>query len=581
MDVTDQIRQTANIVEIASAYTALRKRGSKHVGLCPFHSEKDGSFTVDEDKQLYHCFGCGAGGDIFTLVMEKEDLTFPESVKFLAEKYNIPLPEQKRRSPKEKKLEEDLYAVCESALAFFKKNLFNTKEGEEARSYLDKRGIPEDIIQELKIGYALNSWDALLSTFTQKDMSPFLLEKAGLILKRQNKEGHYDRFRGRIIFPIFNLTGKVVAFGGRTIIGDDPKYLNSPDTPIYTKGKILYGLHLTKQAIREKTFSILVEGYTDFVALYRNGFNNCVASLGTALTVDQMAAVARFASRMMICYDGDLAGRKAAARAVGLSMEKGVQAKVFNLPEGSDPDSYLDEKGPDRFKAEWKSSTPGLRFLIDYHSSGRKKQVPEEKSKIVRDVVEVLNRIPDPVSRAEYVKQAGDLLSVDIRTLRGMTKTDTPAAPPKKKKASLFNAEKRLLQILFTDADVAIETFRDLDLQYFEGLASEPIIAVWADFLKKGKQPDFHGLLESLDPELRGLLSRILMEGETGASCEEAQDCLQSIKKLAIDKKLNELGPLIADLEKKGENEALGVLLKKKQAMTEERIALTRSENTL
>ncbi|MFH1944606.1 MAG: DNA primase [Acidobacteriota bacterium] len=581
MDVTDQIRQTANIVEMASLYTTLRKRGSKHVGLCPFHSEKDGSFTVDEDKQLYHCFGCGAGGDIFTLVMEKEDLTFPESVKFLAEKYNIPLPEQKRRSPKEKKIEEDLFLACESAMAFFKKNLFNTKEGEEAMRYLSKRSIPEDVIQELKIGYALNSWDALLTSFQEKGLSTFILEKAGLILKRQNKEGHYDRFRGRIIFPIFNLTGKVVAFGGRTIIDDDPKYLNSPDTPIYTKGKILYGLHLTKQAIREKTFSILVEGYTDFVALYRNGFQNCVASLGTALTSEQMTAVARFAPRMMICYDGDIAGRKAAARAVSLSMEKGVQAKVFTLPEGSDPDSYLEKEGPDRFKDEWKNLTPGLRYLVDYYSSGRKKQIPEEKSKIVRDVVEVLNRIPDPVTRSEYVKQACVLFFVDERTLRGLTKTDKTEKIPEKKKQILFNAEKRLLQIFFADTEVAVETFKELNLQYFAGLASEPIFTVLAEFFQKGKNPDFGSLRDNLDPELLSLLSRVLMEGETGASCEEAQDCLRSIKTLAIEKKLKALGARINELERNGERDSIGPLLKERQVMTEELIAHTRTENTL
>ena len=265
MEVIDQIKHTASIVEIASQYTTMRLRGKKHVGLCPFHSEKTPSFTVDEEKQLFHCFGCGTGGDIFTLVMEKENLSFPEAIRYLAEKYNIQLPEKKSFSPQMQKLEEGLYKISEDALAFFRRNLFKTKEGEKALEYLRKRKVSDETIQQLKIGYALDSWDSLLNAFKRKGYSPGLLEKAGLVLRRTNKEGHYDRFRGRIIFPIFKLSGKVVAFGGRSLIGQEPKYLNSPDTPIYTKGMLLYGLNFSREAAREKEEIILVEGYTDFL----------------------------------------------------------------------------------------------------------------------------------------------------------------------------------------------------------------------------------------------------------------------------------------------------------------------------
>lgn len=268
MEVIDQIRQSANIAELASQYTKLQQRGRRHVGLCPFHSEKTPSFYLDDDKQLYHCFGCGAGGDIFTLVMEKENLSFPEAVRLLAEKYNIAMPESKAFSPEYQGLKESIYQVTEDALAFFRKNLNNTEEGKKALEYLHKRDIQPQIIKTLKLGYALNSWDGLLSAFKRKKIAPSILEQAGLILRRQNKEGHYDRFRGRIIFPIFNdRTGKVVAFGGRSLFDEDPKYLNSPDTPIYSKGKLLYGLNYSRDSIREQDALILVEGYTDFLSL--------------------------------------------------------------------------------------------------------------------------------------------------------------------------------------------------------------------------------------------------------------------------------------------------------------------------
>ncbi len=271
MEIIDQVRQASSIVEIASQYTTLQRRGRKCVGLCPFHTEKTPSFTVDEEKQLYHCFGCGVGGDVFSLVMEKENLTFPEALKNLAERYHVPLPAQQRVHPEVLKLEEKLFKTNELALGLFRKNLFGTEEGKKALDYLKKRGLSDETIQTLKIGYALNAWTALIEFFRSKDVPVTLLEKAGLALPGSRPGEYHDRFRGRVIFPIFSLTGQVVAFGGRTVIDAEPKYLNSPDTPLYSKGKLLYGLNFTKDAIREAGEVILVEGYTDFSSLYQAG----------------------------------------------------------------------------------------------------------------------------------------------------------------------------------------------------------------------------------------------------------------------------------------------------------------------
>ena len=569
MDLAEQVRQVANIIEIASQYTALKQRGSKHVGLCPFHSEKTPSFTVDADKQLYHCFGCGEGGDIFTLVMEKEDLSFPETVKYLAERYNIPIPETRRISQQQIKIEEKLYKITEDTLAFFRKNLFNTSEGKKALEYLKKRQITDDVIQELKIGYAMNSWDALLKYFQGKDISPDLLDKTGLVMRRQNREGYYDRFRGRIIFPIFTISGKAVAFGGRTIIDDDLKYLNSPDTPIYTKGKILYGLNFNKTSIREKKYSILVEGYTDFVALYQAGFRNCVASLGTALTSDQVGVIHRFSPRMLICYDADTAGRKAAARAVSICLEKGVHSKVMDMPEGKDPDSLIKESGVETFKKLLKNCIPGLKFFIDFRIQGIRMDIPEEKGKMVKEIMAIIDKIPDPVARDEYLKQTGQLLNVEEKIIRAMV-TPKPATKKAPANLPLLNAEKRLLQIVFEDSDIAASVFKSVDLKYFKGLKTGPVFEFLAEFFKNGKTPDFKTIKENLDPTLISLLSRVWMETGAAPTLPEAEDCIHTIKQYAIEKEMKALDIQIARMEKNGDSDHLAPLLQQRQKVTEE-----------
>ena len=367
MEIIDQIRQAANIVELASQYTTVKKAGQRHVGLCPFHSEKTPSFSLDDEKQLFHCFGCGTGGDVFTLVMEKENLSFPEAVRYLAEKYNIPLPERERFSSQNKQLGEELKNITEEALAHFRKNLHNTNEGKEALSYLKKRKISDVTIQELKIGYALNSWDALISYFKRKEISPKKIENAGLAIYHQKKTSYYDRFRGRIIFPIFTEYGKVVAFGGRSLFNAEPKYLNSPDTRLYSKGKLLYGLNFCKESIQEKEEVILVEGYTDFASLFQAGIKNLAASLGTSLTPEQIDFAKRFArKRIILCFDGDTAGIKAASRGAALGIQKEVQTRVMKIPTGLDPDSFIKKHGVDVFDNLIKTSISGLDFLIEH-----------------------------------------------------------------------------------------------------------------------------------------------------------------------------------------------------------------------
>ncbi len=564
MEITDQIKQTASIIEIASQYTTLKKRGSKYVGLCPFHPDKDPSFTVDEEKQLYHCFGCGAGGDIFTLIMEKEQLSFQEAIRFLARKYNISLPRRKKASPQAMKLEEKLFSINQNAMAFFRKNLFNTQEGEKARNYLKKRGIPEETLQELKIGYALRSWDSLLSFFKQKGTDIPTLEKAGLIIKKTGRDEYYDRFRGRVIFPIFNLTGQVVAFGGRTIYDENPKYLNSPDTPVYTKGNLLYGLNFNKEEIRQKEEIILVEGYTDFLALYQSGFKNVVASLGTSLTGAQVNLAQRFASNMTVCYDGDEAGRKAALRAVSLGFEKGLRIEILLLPEGLDPDSYLKKHGTEEFKKNLEQKLPGLKFLINSLKKEFKLNIPEEKAKLVKRAAQEIGRIPDALVRSEYLKQACETLSVEETLMRSLLLKKS--GENKKSTRKLFlPAEKRLLQIIFQNGPLAELILQNIEPQDYQHLRSEPVFSLLQKVFSQKKAPLLHEIQQKITPDLFSDLAEVLLERYPSSSPEEVKDCLDALKEVALERTTRELKVQITQLERMGRSEELPELFRRLQ----------------
>ena len=569
MEIIDQIKQAANIIEIASQYTNISKRGKSHIGLCPFHSEKTPSFTLDIERQLYHCFGCGAGGDIFTLVMEKENLSFPEALRHLADKYNITMPEQKKLSPQFTQLKEDIGRINELTLGFFRKNLFKTKEGKKALDYLHKRKISDEIIQKIKIGYAINSWDSLINFFSEKKVSPSLLEKAGLALRRQNKEGYYDRFRGRVIFPIFSDTGTVVAFGGRTLFDAEPKYLNSPDTPKYTKGKLLYGLNFSKEDIRNKSEVILVEGYTDYLSLYQSGITNCAASLGTSLTSDQVNIAHRFAPVITTCFDGDVAGRKAALRAISLCFEKGVQIKIMILPRESDPDSFIQKHGPGKFESLKDKSRPALEYLVDFNSHKKDMKSPEARTQVIRTIYSEIEKIADPILKSHYIKELSEYLFVDEKVIRSIVRQKTERTQ-EKKTSDFLPAEKRLLQIIFEDSQIAVKVFDTLQSEDFLGLKSEEIFSTLRDNIINKKPLNIHEFKQKLTPSLFSSLSEILVEKGQEATTEEAMDCMDALKKFSLEKKWGKLNTQIAMMEKKGETKTLASFLKIRQEITEE-----------
>ncbi len=575
METIDHLRQVANIVDIASQYTTLRQRGRKYVGLCPFHSEKDPSFTVDADKQLFHCFGCGVGGDIFTLVMEKENLSFPEALNYLAEKYNVPLPQKTRLAPEAVKLEERIFKINEMALAFFRRCLFQTKEGEAALDYLKKRGFGREILETLKVGYAPNSWNSLLHYFQGKNVEPSLIEKAGLVVPGQKKPEFYDRFRGRVIFPIFSLTGKAVAFGGRSVTAAEPKYLNSPDTPIYSKGKVLYGLNWTKGAIADAKEMLLVEGYTDFAALYQGGIRNVAASLGTALTPDQIYLGHRFAATIIFNYDGDQAGKIATSRGIPLSFELGKQPRVLLLPEDLDPDNFIRKYGAEKYlRLKESKSVPLIKFLIDLQIPPGTSRSIEDKLSIAAKIIDIILINPDTISGSEYLRQLCDYLDLNEEIVRSSIKK-----PPAKKENGqaeilLLHSEKRLLQMLLDSRTPAPRLLAEMHPEDFRGLKSEPAFRVLLEWHRKGKAVSSSELIRAIGPGLSRCLSQIRLEDVPPGSEEEAIDCLSSLRKMSLEARLRALQKEIVRCERSGEKDRLPRLLSQKQDLKRQILAL-------
>src|ERR1700757_1165187 len=365
----DRVKNQADIVRVIGEYVRLKKSGQNFTGLCPFHGEKTPSFAVHPTKQIFHCFGCGKGGDVFSFVMEMEKCQFPEAVRIVAEKCGIALPKPKERSPEERKENQQRSALTEmhrEAQTFFVQQLETTAEGKAARAYLEDRGLDKDALARFGIGYAPSGGDLLLRHFRGKYPEKTLVE-SGLISRDQSGR-HFDRFRRRITFPIANESAKIVAFGARTLGDEQPKYLNSPETPIYSKSNVLYHLDRAKDALRRSDFAILVEGYMDAIAVARAGISNVVASCGTALAESQIKLLGRFTKRVIVNYDPDTAGQAATERSLDAFLGQDFEVRVLALPaigdKKADPDLFIREKGNDAYQKQLKDSPPYVDYLI-------------------------------------------------------------------------------------------------------------------------------------------------------------------------------------------------------------------------
>lgn len=413
-----EIINASDIVEVISEVVLLKKSGRNYFGLCPFHSEKSPSFSVSPEKQIFHCFGCSAGGNVFSFLMRHHGISFPEAVKMAAARYNIVVemgsvdPERKRRIA----LKEELLRLNTAVMKHYKVLLTDSPGAQGARNYLRDRGITPETIDTFSLGYAEDRWDDMVRFFRHLKLGRNLAEQSGLVLERASdrggKKGYYDRFRNRIVFPIVDTNMQVAGFGGRVMDDSMPKYLNSPETPVYSKGQILYGLHLAKQYCRQVDCVYIVEGYFDFLSLFQNGIKNTVASLGTALTVDHVRRLKGFATRAVLVFDSDNAGINAAKRCVSTFAAEGVDVRILVLPKGHDPDSFVNSEGADAFKRAADQAMSVMDFLTDTAMKKHGSSV-EGRIAVLEEMKLPLARIEDSAARSLYVRGLAEQLGID------------------------------------------------------------------------------------------------------------------------------------------------------------------------
>jgi DNA primase len=416
----DQIIETARVEEVVGDFVTLKKRGVNLLGLCPFHNEKTPSFTVSPAKGIYKCFGCGKAGNSVSFIMEHEHYSFPEALRYLAEKYNITIEEEfsKEENLQEKNEKESLFIVSAYAQEFYSSYLLSSEEGKSTGlSYLEERGFNEKTIRKFQLGYAPSEGKAFTELALKNEYKLEYLEKSGLTIVNEDRQ--YDRFRGRVIFPIHNLTGRVIAFGARILHKDPkaPKYINSPETDIYHKSKILYGISFAKKAIIEKDECYLTEGYTDVISLHQEGIENVVASSGTSLTVEQIKLIGRYTKNVTVLYDGDAAGIKASLRGIDLILEEGLNVKVVLFPDGEDPDSFAKNHSHSELTDFLKKNA---QDFIKFKTSLLLSEVvndPVRKAGLIKDIVETISKIPDVITRSIYASKCSELLEIDEQVL--------------------------------------------------------------------------------------------------------------------------------------------------------------------
>jgi len=413
-----EILNTSDIVDIVSESVILKKSGRNFFGLCPFHSEKSPSFSVNADKQIFHCFGCGVGGNALSFIMKYHGISFPEAVRMLARKYNVVL-ETESMDPARKKqvlVKESLLRLNKKVMSLYAGVLNETSKGKAARDYLENRGMTRDIIDEFYLGLAHDAWDDVVHFLKKEKVTRQIAVNSGLILPRKQGNGYYDRFRNRIMFPIFDINMQVAGFGGRVMDDAMPKYMNSPETPVYSKGRILYGLHAAKQYCRREGSVYIVEGYFDFLSLYQHGIKNTVASLGTALTQEHVRILKGYAGRMILVFDSDDAGINAAKRSIQIFMGESVDTRILVLPDKHDPDSFVMKHGKDSFLELAAQAKTIMQFLLGLAMDTHGLSV-EGRIRILDEMKQHLALIQDSALRSLYVRELSETLNIDERAV--------------------------------------------------------------------------------------------------------------------------------------------------------------------
>ena len=578
-----EIKNAADIVDIISEVVHLKKSGKNFLGLCPFHSEKTPSFSVSPEKQIFYCFGCGVGGNIFSFLMKHDGLAFPEAARTLARRYGVDIPKKSLTFEQNKRIteRESLLNINRQAMDYFCRALLSKSAGIPAMKYLKKRGFSPEIIDKFHLGYAPKGWDNLLNFISKKGAPLALVEKSGLILPKKDKRGYYDRFRDRIIFPILDVNQAVIGFGGRVLDDSLPKYLNSPETPVYNKSRSLYGLYTAKDKCRTTNTIFIVEGYLDLLSLHQHGIENSVATLGTALTPEHVRLLTRYAPRLVLVYDSDEAGIRSALRCVDIFWKEHVDFRrgdvfqeekadthILVLPDEHDPDSFLMENSPEIFY-EAASQAPGIITFLIEQAIGKHGLETEGKIRVIADLQGPLATINDNVARSLYIKQLAERIGIDenivlekVREHRSVKSIkDSDARNDIANKGSRLEKQIIAMMLQFPAILPAIKLYNAIE--YIE---NDILKSIGKTVLEKQLSSDeqISELLTSIeDPVQENLIATLAMIEEPW----DESGCLKLIKQFVTTGKRNRDSKILEQIkaaEKKNDQETLDKLLREK-----------------
>lgn len=580
-NVIEQVQASVDITDVIGQYVPLKRAGRNFKGSCPFHQEKTPSFTVHPEKQIFHCFGCGVGGDVFSFLMRYENMNFPEAIRLLAERAHIVLPERDAKDDGISTEMEQLHAVYGQAAEFYQKLFQHPEVGKPAREYLAKRGFRQEFGSEFGIGWAPESWRNLFDHLSKKGFSESSILKSGLIQK--SSQGRcFDVFRGRVIFPIQNLRGKVIGFGGRiiTAAGDGPKYLNSSESLIFRKRKELFGLYQAKKHIDpDRSRILVVEGYMDFYRLYEGGFKNVVATLGTALTMEHVRLLKRFVQEAIVIYDGDKAGESASLRGLEIFLEEGMNVKLVRMPSGNDPDDFLRDKGPAAFQKLIDEAKDFFDYKVEILTQKYSVEDPVGVVKFTNNFLETLSKIKSPILLAYYLKRLSNAVHLDENSLRTelakMTKDDAMQTKrvegegnPLQGK-SIISEEVLLFGLILQDPSMLEEAMEQLQEEDFENPELKnlfrrlSLLEEKTDSLKGAKLfSTFND--EHLKSQLAGTISN---DWSQEVREQMFYDCLKKIKKRNLNRKLDQLRVRIAKAEKEGDQAKVGQFVHEYQTL--------------
>ena len=563
-----EILNRVNIVEVISEYIPLRKAGRNFKAFCPFHHEKTASFLVSSDKQIYHCFGCGAGGNVFNFLMQYERMSFPEALELLAKKTGVILARMPKSAVNTQSIATQIYKINELAAQFYSDNL-NSPQGLKARQYLAKRAVRPETIKLFRLGLAPDKWDSFINHLREKSISIALLEKAGLVLPREGG-GYYDRFRDRIIFPIFDVKSQIAGFGARIMDAGLPKYINSPETAVYVKGKNLYGLNLAKDAVRENDYIAVVEGYLDCIMPYQQGFKNIVASSGTALTQEQARLIKRHTRNVTVIYDGDPAGQMATLRSLDIFIEEDIDVKVAVLPQGFDPDSYVRKNGIDGFKHLVAESKTLFDYKMQVLRARYSTEKIESKALICAEMLQTVNRFKNAILKSEYLKKLSQELSTSedalIQELNKLKQVRGSGSDKTESKKTIFvnPTEKLLVKLMLEETRLIHKIKGALSPEDFQDSKVSKLVSTMFELVEKSKSPQTAFLINSLGDEN---ISRLICESTFETAVPEdsdreaiVDDCIMRLKKKSLFLRRKRIHENIRLAESSGDEDSLNKL---------------------